>query len=339
MNNKEIRKLATLARTQNWEVERTDGDHYRWIPPSGENPTISGGTPGSARAIVNLKNDLKSRGLVFDRNQYRRYQQEVEEMAEDTIGSLPSAKEVSVLIEMALTGKEDRVCEWCDKEYVSPVGAAMHRRVCKSKPDDNEENDVKRNLDEAPPLRDRLTCPLCPFFCWISQPHIMESHLAADHGRGECPHCHENYLITRGGLTKHIASCEKKLVIAPPQTMVEKLEAASIEVPMPDGRVSVIPTPNPEKFQDPNPTTEEIAMANLAAVPAIPETIPAPPIPAPAPAVRALPVMTADASDDDLWTHLEMVLDGPMLVNRETLAAINAWMEATRVLLALKAKQ
>lgn len=43
-----------------------------------------------------------------------------------------------------------------------------------------------------------------------------------------------------------------------------------------------------------------------------------------------------DVSDDDLWSLLEMVLDGPVQMNRTTYAIVNDWMEATRKLFKLK---
>lgn len=73
-----------------------------------------------------------------------------------------------------------------------------------------------------------------------------------------------------------------------------------------------------------------------------PEAAPAvtvPPTPLPAPTSAPTPTgdapVTPEATDDELWALLEMLLDGPVPMNRDTLALVNDWMDATRKLKAL----
>jgi hypothetical protein len=75
--------------------------------------------------------------------------------------------------------------------------------------------------------------------------------------------------------------------------------------------------------------------------PPLPQPSPEPPAPStPAPVVTsptpATKVNVIGPSDDDLWVLLEMVLDGPIQVTRESFAAIQDWMTATRTLLKIK---
>lgn len=68
---------------------------------------------------------------------------------------------------------------------------------------------------------------------------------------------------------------------------------------------------------------------------------PAMPVSQPAPRASRPATVTninrgPDVSDDDLWSLLEMVLDGPVQMNRTTYAIVNDWMEATRKLFQLK---
>lgn len=69
-----------------------------------------------------------------------------------------------------------------------------------------------------------------------------------------------------------------------------------------------------------------------------PEVVAAPaPVPAPTPTpAPALPAVSVLSSDDDLWSLLEIILDGPVMLNKDTLAAVTKWMDSTRELLKLK---
>lgn len=86
---------------------------------------------------------------------------------------------------------------------------------------------------------------------------------------------------------------------------------------------------------EPEPVVEPTP-APVAAPPSV--AAPTPP-PAPAPAVtprQNIPAVSSLSSDDDLWDLLEIVLDGPVMMTRDTLSAVTRWMDATRDLLKIK---
>jgi hypothetical protein len=60
---KELQVLIKQARSQGWEVERTKGDHYKWLSPRG-NFFFSASTPSDRRGLLNLKRDLRINGFI-----------------------------------------------------------------------------------------------------------------------------------------------------------------------------------------------------------------------------------------------------------------------------------
>lgn len=60
---KELQVLVKQARSQGWEVERTKGDHYKWISPGGVF-FFSASTPSDTRALRNIKRDLRVNGFI-----------------------------------------------------------------------------------------------------------------------------------------------------------------------------------------------------------------------------------------------------------------------------------
>lgn len=363
--NKELKSLAALARAQCWTVDFTDGNHIRWSPPSGADDIITAATPSSTRSIANIKADLKRAGLVMNRQAWRRYERELQTIMRDIgIKLPPSPLETAAIIEVATSGNEvDMFCHWHEppKQFVNPVGAAMHRQKCKNRPDpDSQEIAVDRKMDVQPPLREQIRCPEgCPdWWTWISQPHLLDKHMLQEHGKKQCPYCQKWWFYKKGGWTNHTRSCDQN-----PENL--SLRAAEIRAKLQDAGREVEPEPEPVSPPVPvtvggltfngrddaiavdmpdgktivldnpvRPEPEEVAVADTT-----PESIAAPPTIAPAASGREMPVITADVSDDDLWALMEMVLDQPVLMNRQTLAVVNAWMDATKALLALKDKR
>jgi hypothetical protein len=60
---KEVQVLIKEARNQGWAVERTRGDHYKWLSPRGTF-FFSASTPSDRRALLNLKRDLRVNGFI-----------------------------------------------------------------------------------------------------------------------------------------------------------------------------------------------------------------------------------------------------------------------------------
>ena len=61
---KEYQRWAKLALAKKWTISRTGSTHFRWQPPGGGPPIISGGTPHQGkRGYLNLRAALKRAGL------------------------------------------------------------------------------------------------------------------------------------------------------------------------------------------------------------------------------------------------------------------------------------
>jgi predicted RNA binding protein YcfA (HicA-like mRNA interferase family) len=66
MNGASVKDLKTLikqAQSQGFTVERTNGNHYRWIAPNGVF-FFSATTPSDGRAIKNITSYLKVNGFI-----------------------------------------------------------------------------------------------------------------------------------------------------------------------------------------------------------------------------------------------------------------------------------
>lgn len=61
---KDIARLIELARRQGWNVERTNGGHWRFIPTEkGASIVIASSTPSDSREIQNTMSRLRRSGL------------------------------------------------------------------------------------------------------------------------------------------------------------------------------------------------------------------------------------------------------------------------------------
>jgi predicted RNA binding protein YcfA (HicA-like mRNA interferase family) len=58
---KELHQLLKKAEKQGWRVNRTKGDHYKWVSPEGQ-IVFSAQTPSDSRAIKNIIRDLAKKG-------------------------------------------------------------------------------------------------------------------------------------------------------------------------------------------------------------------------------------------------------------------------------------
>lgn len=59
---KELAEWADTARSAGWTVEFTRGGHMRWTNPEGK-VTFTPATPGKARALKNIRAQLRRNGL------------------------------------------------------------------------------------------------------------------------------------------------------------------------------------------------------------------------------------------------------------------------------------
>lgn len=59
---RDLRALIRMARRQGWTVEQTNGNHYRFVAPSGES-YVTSYSPSDWRAVHNLASALRSMGL------------------------------------------------------------------------------------------------------------------------------------------------------------------------------------------------------------------------------------------------------------------------------------
>ncbi len=241
-------------------------------------------------------------------------------------------------------------------------------------PPEGMESIVKRDQIN-PPARERLNCPFCAEWFWISQPVGLATHAATDHAKAECPYCNKYFSTIKGGLGKHMRTCpaggEQALAAAKvtpniePETIKPPLLAVTGTAKRPDnwnpdpcaGGCNRAVGDNPgksycvgcQKVLDEIEQEERTAALLAESTPA-----PSPPLvpggviptrrrrPLTAPSAASGPVnppaaeRTADMTDDELFTLLEMVMDGPVTLDRATFATVNRWMDVTRELLAIK---
>lgn len=69
--SKELKVLQKEALIQGWSVSLSNGNHLKWVAPNGK-VIFTSKTPSDARAIDNIKRDLKSAGLVLVKKNRRK---------------------------------------------------------------------------------------------------------------------------------------------------------------------------------------------------------------------------------------------------------------------------
>lgn len=441
-SNKDIKSLIYLAKDQGWTVGPTGSGHIEWINPYSGRRVCSSSTPTSQRTIHNIKRDLANAGMVVERAEWTRHEKARRKRANQHLNYYATNDELLAraaasdsafermkdftseqldqirhLLNTSTTTKIDWMdCPCGRPHYTDVIDAWKHIFKCETAQAvwfrGEEKPDVKRNM-ENPPARERLNCTECPDWFWISQPHLLQQHMATEHGKQPCPWCNQYFLVARGGITKHVRACPK----AP-----EKLEGAEIvSLPaakqvLPQNRAATVEhdsnienRPSPadddvftcrvclgrgredschvcgnrgyfesraafrERITEPGvcPHAEvysdgmcalcgETVVFNRDSGPVAEEPAPKPaeeserkpPTPEqqsvldvrePVRRVETKPTPTirrsSTATDDELWTLLEMVLDGPIVVGRESFKAINTWLDATRELFRIKEQQ
>ena len=392
---KSLADLESLAREQDWTIRRLPGGHYEWRSPAGAIVHVASTPKANGNAYENVKSDLRQAGLILSRADWRKIQRdrrtalaemqrhrdrleralinggfgeyaEYFEEADDelVLGMIGFVQGTDAMPSLVMK------CE-CGKQSAHPRGFIAHLARCtehnKPTTDPTEEGDVKRDLRDPPPQEQRIDCPDCGQFYWISQPHLLERHVSEEHGKSRCPYCKHWYIVARGGLTKHMRACSQAHIRLVDDgegiNMVEgehevRVNGAlpievEIEVEHTDPIIEVVPDPDfePEVIA-PDPEPEEGGPAqsgdssvavDVAATEAVAQEGISEPVAPVAVATQAtslpnqMPMNRGhDVTDEDLWALLEMVLAGPIRVNRESYAAINEWMTVTRKLMAMR---
>ena len=59
----DFRDLIKIARGQGWVVTQTAKSHWRFMPPNGEPPVYTSGSPSCCFWLKKVRHDLKKRGL------------------------------------------------------------------------------------------------------------------------------------------------------------------------------------------------------------------------------------------------------------------------------------
>ncbi len=63
-SDQEFQRLVDAAREQGWKVEKTEKNHWRFLPPDRKmSQVIAASTPSDHRWLKNLRSHLRQRGL------------------------------------------------------------------------------------------------------------------------------------------------------------------------------------------------------------------------------------------------------------------------------------
>ncbi len=246
-DSKVIKDLIALAEGQGWTVIQTKNSHIRFMPKDlSKKPVVASGQPSTRRAVDNLKSQLKQAGLVFPDHagrsptqQERRLEEKSEELRQVVLNSLehlrPTARDYAIIenaeadilaLLSLLIADDGRIHLNCPcginmhrlSGYMKHIGsceeghADIARRYAELDP---EVDTVKRDMIH-PPDRERLDCPDCPGWFWVSQPHLLEQHMAGEHGMKKCPYCETWHRMEGGQITKHVNSCDERPEGTPP---------------------------------------------------------------------------------------------------------------------------
>jgi hypothetical protein len=241
MSNSQTKRLKTLRRLatqQGWEVGRSANGHLTWVPPR-DGPTItSSSTPSTYGGIRNLENDLKRAGLRLDGSRPTNADAEFEtaveieklratlmeklqargsQRPEDFALLLSASPELLMCIASTVdTSKDNKpltmTCR-CGIQKMYLSGFVNHLASCDeaqvSITENLEEMSVDRNM-KSPPLRERLSCPECSEWFWVSQPHLLQQHMDREHGKQPCVYCEKWFAVSRGGIVKHMRVCSMR---------------------------------------------------------------------------------------------------------------------------------
>jgi hypothetical protein len=365
--NSEIMKLKASAEAQGFVVDLTENSHIRWRPPRvGGNMVISTRSPGG-RDLANLVADLKRVGYKTEED-IKREQRRTKKILKlmegplsphllkvaaeqldlsETIGLVWGAMSDSDYdllsrglateitdrgwYDLFLRGefKEDPFtqlstdCQKCDKSFNTLFARFKHEEKCGT--DEPEK--------KAEPTVDRIPCPVpeCESTFHKNNPTSRLNHMQTLHNITECPNCYkvmqpssldrhlsDNCTVLKRGLTPPIKRTRIRMDASPPLPPTDPF--------LEDKVIDVVEMKKPAPIEPAPPVA--ISPAPVAPTPA--------PVDVPAAPTTPVPLAT---DDETLWTLLEMVMDGPVILDRHLWAVANEWLATTKKLRELAAAQ
>ncbi len=303
---KELLDMKRTAEQQGWSVEH-NGGHMKWYPPDGEF-IVTSATPSDSNIIKTIRKDLENAGLILDRQQMKRLQKAIRNGdTEVQIQAIPAPKGRNNIwdcsdeeIFAAIEVHQPRVWEGIKNSSVRKnVAAAMYRNWGSRGPDGDFPTDCA-TCDKS--FVDPMG--LAMHIYRQETDHVPRWTFAVEDDPevaepdGFIPCPHCDDLFLLDALGTHVDDCSER----------------------PDAPL-VAPEPDPEPQPAPEPDSHSDEQDGQTLAP------------------TQEPISTSgEITDDELYGLLEIVLDGPVMVTRESLSAINDWMDATRRLLQIRAE-
>lgn len=369
--SKELNQVRSLARQQNWTCSPAKSGHLRWDGPFGGQPIYTSATPNGKIAITRIKNDLANAGLIIDMDVWNTHKKRLKTLIDlmsekyNSAALSASLDEAGMDVEMTqaqvkdmcivaavldLDRKPANMACPCGKQYADKMMQQMHLVECPSfdvplalmgktlEPLGDEL--LKRDLSQPPPERERLNCTRCAWYCWNTQPHMLEAHMAAEHDLAVCSACATE--MKPSSLQAHMDKTCSVLHprVTPPvpvPAIVEIADKVGVEPEAPKptpvtnwkcdvcGDVIKIKGKGPHKSKHERERRERIAHNDEQTRLSVERE-----------QAASAVARGVEKTDDELWTLMELVLDGPIMFNRETMEVVEEWKAATRKLLALK---
>lgn len=324
---KEIAELRSLAETQGWHLEG-DGGHIKWYPPDGGQFIVTSATPSDSNIIKTIKKDLENAGLILDKQQWKRMEKAIRNGEREIVVEARPLAVQSLMdrtddeIAAAIEKNQPDVWEAIRNSSVrKQVAFQMYREWGSRGPDgdwptvcatcDQEFTSplglamhvYRREPDHVPRWTIKVAGDHHCFACDSSFDEMWEwaAHLAESHDFHMCPHCDE--MMHYDTLVAHVDDCPDR-----------PAEVATVAAESPRDPLLTRQPDNPTESQE-----DEILATAKSETPRRLESV--------------------EMTDDELFGLLEMVLDGPVMVTRESLTAINDWMDATRRLVKIRKEQ
>lgn len=343
---KDLNDLRRIAESQGWTVDETGSGHMKWQPPTGDY-VMTSSTPTDQNIIKTIRKDLETAGLRVDAAAIKKLRKAVRD------GTIEDGIEISALVieeddKVDLkrlynpeVTSDDKIIEiiqrelpdlWDAVEFSSVRQQVAIRMIREWTPvlynTGHDYPKICRTCERT--YSDPLGLAMHIFHSEHNHepllPDTPDTEYMVDETderppadrRHDCPECPEWFWLSQAAEfdahtrnEHHIGRCPYCDEFFPVRTGRNLLRdhMATCKPPELESEMTSVPL---ELEPEPEPEPE----------PAAPAT--------------AVPSLKHDATDDELFDLLEVVLDGPVMVTRTSLTAINEWMAATRRLLELK---
>lgn len=346
--DKEFEKLAKLARDQGWQVTEAK-QKVEWRPNNGYPVLITSNHYHSVRTLANTKAELHKRGLMEEDElrRHRRQQAKIQklmgaELSADNLKKMVHSRadlmndpdwnwgmfsdkdwidfsrllatkivlynggRHEIGVGMKVFRDLEPVCTRCGKRFQHLFGWFKHEQTCEKT---RGEDMITEIVEDPPDSSEMLQCPdaKCSEVFYKSQTYERAEHMRIVHDTVECPSCLR--VMRVNSLDRHLEEfCPvNNRGKIPPIQRGRRREEPTVAAQLTPGQAPPAPTVAP--------TTPKLA-------------------PTTPPVAAVLPT-----DDDTLWSLLEMVLDGPVTLNRHTLTLVNQWMDSTKALRQLVMEQ